>query len=52
VAFYFAKGFQLAGLLGGGFALWVGINGADMARELFLATFSLGLFYVGRRIES
>lgn len=52
MAFYVAKGLQLAGLTGIGLALWVGVTQADLARELFIAALSLGCFYAGRRLES
>lgn len=51
--FYVAKGLQLAGLIGGPVALYVGMTQADgMAREIGLALLSMLLFYTGRLIET
>ena len=51
--FYVAKGLQLAGLVGGPAALYVGMTEADgMAREIGLAVLSMVLFYTGRLIET
>lgn len=51
MAFYIAKGLQLAGLTGIGLALWVGVTEADLGRELFIAALSSLCFYGGRRLE-
>ena len=53
MAFYIAKGLQLAGLIGVGGGLLVGLTQGDaMARELGLAALGAALFYAGRFIES
>lgn len=51
--FYIAKGLQLAGLVGVGWALFAGIGGrATLGREVAMAAFGALMFYVGRSIES
>ena len=51
--FYIAKGLQLAGLVGVGGALYVGLTEGDsMMRELRLAALWTACFYAGRFIES
>ena len=53
MAFYVAKGLQLAGLIGVGGALYVGLMQGDaMAKELGLAALGAAFFYAGRLIES
>lgn len=51
--FYVAKGLQLAGLLGVAGALIIGLTVENaMLRELGWACGGIGLFYVGRLLES
>lgn len=53
MAFYVAKGLQIAGLVGMPLALYVGFSqDGTMARELGLAALGAGTFYVGHLIES
>jgi hypothetical protein len=53
MAFYVAKGLQIAGLVGMPLALYVGFSQeGSMARELGLAALCAGTFYVGYLIES
>ncbi len=52
MAFYIAKGLQLAGLIGVGGALFAGLTaGVSLTRELMLAGVGMGLFYAGRLLE-
>ena len=52
MAFYVAKGMQLAGLLGVGFALYLGMIGESLMREVIVASLGAVFFYVGRSIEA
>ena len=50
--FYVAKGLQIAGLIGVGFALVVGLTNSDaIVQELVMAVVGMALFYTGRLIE-
>jgi len=52
VVFYVAKGLQVAGLVGVGVALYVGLTEGDaMAKELGFAVLGMAFFYAGRMIE-
>ncbi|MFQ5477377.1 MAG: hypothetical protein ACE5E4_02040 [Candidatus Binatia bacterium] len=52
MAFYFAKGLQLGGLMVVGYGLFAGIaQSAPLFRELVTAVVGAGLFYAGRMIE-
>ena len=51
--FYVAKGFQIAGLIGVGAALYVGVTRGDaMMREIGFAVLGMAFFYTGRLVES
>ena len=53
MVFYVAKGLQLAGLIGVGGALYVGLlRGDAMTKELGLAALGAAFFYAGRLIEA
>lgn len=53
MSFYVAKGLQLAGLVGVGVGLYVGLTQGDaLMRELRLAAFGAAVFYAGRLIET
>jgi hypothetical protein len=56
VAFYVGKVLQVAGLIGVGLALAVGLANGEahgaMMREIGGATFGLLIFWAGRMIES
>lgn len=53
MAFYIAKGLQLAGLVGMPVALYIGLTEGDgLMRELGYAALAALTFYVGRIIES
>ena len=52
MAFYIAKGLQVAGLLGVGVALYIGMTDAGgMAKELGGAALGIAIFYAGRLVE-
>lgn len=52
MVFYVAKGLQVAGLVGVGVALYVGlIEGGAMMKEVGIAVTGAALFYAGRLIE-
>ena len=53
MSFYVAKGLQMAGLVGVGIGLYVGVTQGDaIMRELGLAVLGAALFYAGRLIET
>lgn len=53
MAFYVAKGLQVAGLVGMPVALYAGFSqDAGMMRELLLASVAVVMFYAGRMLET
>jgi hypothetical protein len=52
MAYYVAKGLQLAGMAAVGAALLIGLTQPDaIVREVALAMLGVGVFYAGRLLE-